>query len=465
MREPEPVQAESPREVLWWLTLQQARPLFWMLGGGFFAIGLLVPSNSQFLWPLATLLLGVACGTAAFAEEQRDLSFQFLSSQHFPLQTIWRSKILFWLTAAILLAFVMLLGGLVVSGGRAFFNPRVAFPPSFDGTLRDLMGPTLFFGVWLVYGFGAGQLFVMLCRKNMLALLVSFLVAGTALGLWLPSVLCGGMSGWQLWAAPLIVLLATWSLMRAWSSGRIMERRPLAALVGLGAAMVIWALVNFGYRSWECPDVGEPIDTAAFRASFPAEKDNAAAKAIHRAVTQFDEARAGPKFQDEPWLASIAKASRLPVGVLEVPRADGQMPTLKHLPTCRKMSDALLRMAGVEQPGPAFEHLAQVLALSRQPAEQGAGRIVPGRRPDRGRRPARPSPMARSPQTAAGTVAPRPGRAQPPCVRNAAARGLPAHGMLSLGRGSRQCEHLESGDRCGGSRPGALDRGEHHPVL
>ena len=63
-------------------------------------------------------------------------------------------------------------------------------------------------------------------RKSILALLISFLVGAGALGLWLPSLLCGGMSGWQLWAPPLILLLATWSLMRAWTSGRLRERKP-----------------------------------------------------------------------------------------------------------------------------------------------------------------------------------------------------------------------------------------------
>src|SRR5205085_8042448 len=92
--------AESPSQVLWWLTLRQGLVVLIVLAGASFLIGVFMPAYGQVLWPMATLLLGVACGTAAFASEQRDLSYEFLASQHFPLRSIWRFKIIFWLTAA-----------------------------------------------------------------------------------------------------------------------------------------------------------------------------------------------------------------------------------------------------------------------------------------------------------------------------------------------------------------------------
>ncbi len=369
LREPELEQAKSPSEVLWWLTLQQAWPLFWTMTGGALLIGFIIHTNTQVLWPLMTLLIGVACGVAAFAPEQRDLSYQFLAAQHFPLHTIWRFKILFWLAVAGIETLTMAFGNLLLLAMvSVHLHEQGRVRPGLSGTLRDLMGPMLFFGVWLLYGFCAGQLVVWLCRKNILALLASSLVAATALGMWLPSLLCGGMNGWQLWAPPLILLLATWFLMRAWAGGRIMERKPLAALIGFGAAIVVWALLNFGYRAWECPDVGAPVDVLAFKASLLDAKDNAAAKAIHKAIAEFENRgrdRADLFFWDERWGAPFAEASRLPVGVLETPRADGQAPQLKHLPTCQKMSDELLREVRAEESGPAFEHLSQILALSR----------------------------------------------------------------------------------------------------
>ena len=349
--------ARSPIEVLWWLTIRQFWPLLWPLAGAGLLIGFIIAANTQVLWPLATLILGVACGTAAFAPEQRDLSYQFLAAQHFPLKTIWRFKILFWLGVAVLVALVMVFGHYLSSLGGAF-GPRDHVPVGFHGTLPELMGPILFFGVWLVYGFSTGQVFVWLCRKSILALLVSFLVAAAAIGLWLPSLLCGGMSGWQLWMPPLTMLVATWYLVRAWAAGRIKERKPLTALISFGLAATVWVSLNLGFRAWEIPDVGKPIDPVAFRAKLPIGNDDPAAKAIQQAVGQFGERK-------DQWLAEIAKAARLPAGVLEVPRADGQLPLLTHLPACRKMTDELLRQARAKEPGPAFEHLAQILALSR----------------------------------------------------------------------------------------------------
>ncbi len=350
-------QARSPNEVLWWLTLQQAWPILWPLVGAGLLIGFIVAANTQVLWPLATLLLGVACGTAAFAPEQRDLSYQFLAAQHFPLKTIWRFKILFWLAVSVLVALVMVFSHQLTLRSGAF-GPRDRLAAGFDGTLPQLMGPSLFFGVWLVYGFCTGQVFVWLCRKSILALLVSFLVAAGAIGVWLPSLLCGGMSGWQLWVPPLTMLLATWFLVRAWAGGRIKERQPLAALIGFGLAATVWVLLNFGFRAWEIPDVGKPIDAVAFRAGLPIGKEDATKKAIDQAIAQYRDG-------NDQWLASIAEVARLPVGVLEVPRADGQSPRLMHLPACQKMTDDLLRAARAKEPGPAFEHLAQILALSR----------------------------------------------------------------------------------------------------
>ncbi len=354
-REPKAEHARSPSEVLWWLTLQQAWPLLFILAGACFLIGLLTPANTQVLWPLATLALGVACGTAAFAPEQRDLSYQFLSAQHFPLKMIWRFKILFWLAVAVVGALVIVFGHYL----NLALRPAALGPnDGFYGSMPRLMGPTLFFGVWLVYGFSCAQLFVWLCRKSILALLVSFLVAGGAIGLWMPSLLCGGMSGWQVWAPALTLLLATWCLMRAWSSGRIQERKPMAALIGFGSVGVVWALLNFGVRAWQVPDIGPPLDPAEFRASLAADKDNAAAKAIHQAIAQFDQ-------RNDAWLDSMAEAARLPVGVLDLPQADGHVPLLRHLPDCRKMTATLLETAQAKEPASGFEHLAQILALSR----------------------------------------------------------------------------------------------------
>jgi hypothetical protein len=215
----------------------------------------------------------------------------------------------------------------------------------------------LYVGVWLVYGFCTGQLIVWLCRKTILALLLSSLVSVGAVGVWLPSLLCGGMSGWQLWLAPLGMLAATRMLIRVWAGGRINERKPIYALVGLGLAAMAWFGVNLGYRAWEVPDAGEPVDLRAFRRSLPSGNENLAG----RKIRAFLEVRRQADF-----FLLLAEAERLPVGVIEEPRSDGQPCLLSHLPPCVYLSDRLCKLAQQsESPDAALDYLAQVLALSR----------------------------------------------------------------------------------------------------
>jgi hypothetical protein len=286
-----------------------------------------------------------------------------LAAQHFPLKMIWRFKILFWLTAAVLTALAIVLGGFLHILERAFFPGPAGLardvPAGLQlGTLWEIMGPVLFVGVWLIYGFCTGQVFVWLCRKTILAVLLSGLVSAATLGLWFPSLLCRGMSGWQLWLPPLTMLAATYFLVRAWAGGRIKERKPVVALIAFGMTAAAWIVLNFAIRAWEVPDEGRPLDPVAFRASIPSGNGNVAGKKIQEAIALIDQ-------PNHPWLARIAEAARLPVGVIEVPRADGQPSSTKLSPACLHIATELRVMAATKSPGLALEHLAQILALSR----------------------------------------------------------------------------------------------------
>lgn len=350
---PRPTDAKSPAEVLWWLTLMQARPLAWPLAIGCVLAGLLVAVNTQVLWPLTTLLLGVICGVAAFAPEQRDLSFQFLSAQHFPHRTVWRFKLGLWLAIA--------LTGALLIAGASYARLSLRGGPNASllaGSLPGFLGPMIFAAVWLAYGFTAGQIVVWHCRKTILALLLATLVAAGGIGAWLPSLLCGGMAGWQVWAGPLALLLTTWLLMRAWMSGRIRERKPLAAIVGVATLSVLWLLLNFGYRAWNVADAPMLIDPVQYKEDLPGAEENLAAKAIHDAIQRLDEPA-------HVWLVPLAEVTRQPTGVLELPRSDGGMPYLSHLSGCRTLTEELLALARKKESGPAFEHIAHVLAISR----------------------------------------------------------------------------------------------------
>jgi hypothetical protein len=355
-------QAQSPIEVLWWLTLQQACGLVAALAAVGFLFGFVIPAQAQVLWPVATLLLGVACGTATFAAEQRDLSYHFLSSQHFPLGTIWRFKVGFWAGVLVLVTLLIVLGAFTMVFAKVDLRPRavaVNVPATLHmGTLPGLLGTVSFVGIWLAYGFATAQIIVWLCRKSVLAVLLSGLVSAAALALWLPSLLCGGLQGWQAWLPPLVMFAAGYSLMRAWAAGRIMERKPLAALGGFALAMAAWVAVNYAWRAWEVPDVGSPMDAEAFRSVLPRPEVNIAGKKIQEASTLSDDPR-------DAWQDRLAEVARLPLGVIDVPRGDGQLPLTRHFPACLRMGQLLRERAKGQEPGPALDHVVQMLALSR----------------------------------------------------------------------------------------------------
>jgi hypothetical protein len=377
--------ARSSRHALLWLTFRQAQVLFWILAIACPLVGLFVPAHGQFLWPVATLLLGVACGTAAFSQEQSDLSYQFLATQHLPLKKIWDFKTLFWLTTAVLVALLLAGGGIVTLLGKQLLalrqpapgpgeelgeqiQPPPADEPSpagFDfGPLPDAMGRVVYFGVWLVYGFTMGQVFVLFCRKTILAVVLATFVGATAVALWLPSLLCQGMAGWQVWLPPLLLLAACRMLVRPWAGGRIKERKPLALAIGFAAVALGWALVNFGFRAWEIPAVGAPLDREEFRTSIPA-ADNQAGQKIQQALAEMSR----PPEAGKTWRARMAEITRLPLGVIDTPPSGGNQSLLRHLPACRTLTARLRSLAekalAERRPGPAFDHLAQILALSR----------------------------------------------------------------------------------------------------
>ncbi len=366
-RRQRPADAKAPQEVLYWLTFQQAGLPLVFLGGFCLFVALFLPDYAALVWPFASLLIGVGCGTATFAWEQSDLSYQFLAAQHFPLRAIWNVRMLFWSTtaaaAAVLAGAAAAFFALVYHAARPRFGPPAEFFFQL-GALLDLLGPINFFAIWLVYGFCAGQVFVLLCRKTIYALVLAGIVSAGALGLWMPTVLCRGMAGWQLWLPPVAALAATRALIRPWAAGRIKERRPLAGLIGLGAGCLVWAGLEFAVRAWEVPATAEPLDRAAFRASLSTDKNNAGPKLqeAFRALQDGNEKEAA-------WIGKLGETVRLPLAVIESPSAEGQEPTLHHLKPAAKMVARLRQLAGSElergNAGAALDYLLQILALSR----------------------------------------------------------------------------------------------------
>jgi hypothetical protein len=154
-------------------------------------------------------------------------------------------------------------------------------------------------------------------------------------------------------------------LLRSWAAGRIKERRPLVGLACFGAAALAWLLLHLGWRAWEMPDVGAPLDRTAFRASVPTGDANLAGQKILAALAEIE----SPEGKEAVWLARMTEATKLPVGVIEAPSPEGHTSLLRHLPACRLMANRLQKLSekavlkGNFETG--FKHLAQILTLSR----------------------------------------------------------------------------------------------------
>ena len=150
------------------------------------------------------------------------------------------------------------------------------------------------------------------------------------------------------------------------------ERKPIVALAGFVALGLVWASVVFAFRAWEIPDVGPPLDVAAFRAGIPLPQDDHAAKEVNAALAEFSQfdhqqielfLELGDIRVDEALSKArdhLKAAARLPTGVLESPRSDG-MPTLLHVPQCKRFAEILLSDSKTMDPTDAADCVNAVL--------------------------------------------------------------------------------------------------------
>src|SRR5205807_2193597 len=141
--------------------------------------------------------------------------------------------------------------------------------------------------LWLMTGFGIAQFFALLWRKSIVALVVSLPVAAALAGIWIPSLVGGGLHAWQICAVPIILLVATRLSMWAWMADQLSSFRPRGVLAGAGLLALICLVGGLNYRQAEIPNAGEPFDVQPFVRSIPVTPaDNEAALAIKDAVEE-----------------------------------------------------------------------------------------------------------------------------------------------------------------------------------
>ena len=83
-----------------------------------FLLGLALPAAGAGVWPAATLLLGVACGTAVFMAEQADGAFKFWGDQRLPVGWLWLRRSGLWAGVGAAVGALMLLGALIHAAAR-----------------------------------------------------------------------------------------------------------------------------------------------------------------------------------------------------------------------------------------------------------------------------------------------------------------------------------------------------------
>lgn len=293
VRREKTVQRPNNRVVLW-LTYSQSRRL--MIGlvicsaiGGFVLLG-----AGLALWVFGTLLLGVVCGVTVFMDEQTSGSFRFLGDQRLPLGRIWWVKVGYHFLLACAAALILLLPALFRETPNALERDPLNGNYSFLGgvfrsdLLRSLIPPTIGLGLWLFYGFSIGHLCGLLFRRSLIAFVVALMMAAMATSVWLPSMLGGGLHGWQVWGVPVLLMVLARLLMHPWSSDRLLTPGSIGRIVAVLLLCLLWIAGSLWFRVIEVPDVPDRWNMAEFVASLPTPEENKAGQRIRSAAAAVD---------------------------------------------------------------------------------------------------------------------------------------------------------------------------------
>lgn len=287
---------------LFWHCWRQGR---WILIGGLafsMVSGVLIYKADGMvrfaIWPITSMLLGLAAGLAVFILDQNK-DRQLLSAHHYSPGRIWSIKLLFWAVAACLF---VLLSGFVEIALHAVHEHGISHTRglltsarirrelswlAYDG-YSDL---PLWLGLWPIYGFCVGQCIGLLSRRPFVAVILAIAVTIGLLALWFPSVYIGGVPLWQTLVIPALLLITTRLAIRQWLEERHFTRWPLG---GIFCAIVLMSLSMAGslyYRAVQVPELGEPFDVAAYRESLPSAEQNVAGRLLRHAVSTYAEHR------------------------------------------------------------------------------------------------------------------------------------------------------------------------------
>jgi ABC-type transport system involved in multi-copper enzyme maturation permease subunit len=277
-----------------WLSFQQGKFFYLSLLIVFLILMPLLFVSPWLVWPVLTLILGTAAGVSVFADEQFLGSFRFLAEQRLPLGRIWWTKTLSRFFAGGAIGALLLILGLLVLEilGEIQFGPNRSWGEQLRQHLQEgeqvvrQMGGLLFIASWFIYGLAFGQLAGMLVRKSFVAVAISLMASVILLSVWIPSLVSGGLHGWQFLAIPVAMLVLSRLLVWPWATERLYSPRAIAGLTGALLLALLWIAGSLAYRVWEVPAAPVPFDVAQFEDGFPKLDDNLGGNKIRQAASR-----------------------------------------------------------------------------------------------------------------------------------------------------------------------------------
>jgi ABC-2 family transporter protein len=366
-----------------WLSTRQAV----YVAMGALAVGLLlgsimlVPeSYPLFVWPGATLTLGVLAGVTTLGEEQVRGVARFWAERRLPLGRLWLVKTGIHFAIGACGALVLFL--LIVAA-----SPGLLFRSRLILELRPELWRFLF--LTLVYGFTIGHLSGMLFRKTVVAGLVATVCSAALTGLIFPSIIGGGAAWWQVWAPAAVLLATARLLLYPWATDRISMRGPVLRVVGGGVLALGIVGIGIVYRVVEIPLAPDRLEESGYVEALPTKEADDSGRRVKAAASQYrkaaEEARADyPNPNGLPalakqgnltadstdpltrvarigwttdavplarwldrvfaadWLKSLDEAGNGPIGLFEDPRDLHFYDSLESIGQLREMSHALL---------------------------------------------------------------------------------------------------------------------------
>jgi ABC-type transport system involved in multi-copper enzyme maturation permease subunit len=254
-------------EVMMWLWLREGRIVVPVLAVPAAVLGLWLPDAGAFLWPTATLLVGVTCGLMVFAGEQAEGAYKFWGDQRLPAGWIWLRRSLVWLGVGVAVAALMVLTATMrilakdSPDALAHFDDRYfeAISGTANGAFRGIEWPTVAI-LWLLHGFAFGQYSALVWKKNAVAVVVAVAGAAGASCVWVPSLIGGGLHVWQVAVVPLLLLATCRLTLWLWVTERIKTRSGVLRLGGGAVVATLGLGLCLAARVFEVPSGAIPAE-------------------------------------------------------------------------------------------------------------------------------------------------------------------------------------------------------------